>query len=101
MLAGLFVSVDISDFGIDEILSLTVGLFAIVLLIISFLSYRKTGLLRMLLISAAFGLFAAKTLLHHLGIFVLNWTAQTEDLVFTALDLVILVLFFLALTAGK
>lgn len=89
------------NFGMDEVLNLAVGLFALILLAISLGSYRKTGLRRMLLISGTFALFAAKTLFHHVGIILLNWGAQTEDIVFTAMDLLILILFFLAITSNK
>lgn len=89
------------NLGMDEVLSLAVGLFALILLAISLASYHKTGLRRMLLISGTFGLFAAKTLFHHVGIIFLNWGAQTEDIVFTAMDLLILILFFLAITTRK
>ncbi|MHB8702514.1 MAG: hypothetical protein ACYC7D_16040 [Nitrososphaerales archaeon] len=100
-LVPLYISLSIPNFGIDELLDLAVGLFALVLLIVSLLSYRKTGLRRMLLISAAFGLFAVKTLLHHIGLLFLGWSAQTENLVFSVIDLMILATFFLALMVTK
>ena len=89
------------NLGMDEILSLAVGVFALVLLAVSFGSYLKTGLRRMLLVSGTFALFAANTLFHHVGVLFLNWGAQTEDIVFTAMDLLILILFFLAITAKR
>ena len=51
----------------------------------------------MLLISGAFGLFAVKSLFEHFGVWVLSWSAQTEEGASLGLDLVILLLFFLAL----
>lgn len=51
----------------------------------------------MLLISGAFGLFAVKSLFEHFGVWVLSWSAQTEEAASLGLDLVILLLFFLAL----
>lgn len=89
------------NLGMDEILNLAVGLFAVILLIISLASYHRTGLRRMLLVSGTFALFAGKTLFHHVGIILFNWGAQTEDIVFTAMDLLILILFFLAITSNK
>ncbi|MDG6997478.1 MAG: hypothetical protein JRN52_16310 [Nitrososphaerota archaeon] len=80
-----------------ELLDLGVGLFASLLLIVSLLSYRRTRLTRLLLVSAAFGLFVTKTLLHHIGMLVLNWSARTENVVFSLIDLLILATFFFAL----
>jgi hypothetical protein len=100
-LAVLPTSSRVSGIGIEEILSLVVILLAVVLLVVSLLSYRKTGLMRMLLVSAAFGLFGVRTLFLHFGVFIFNWTAQTVELLSLLMDLVILVLFFLALSSRK
>lgn len=86
---------------LDEILSLAVGVFALVLLAVTLAAYKKTNLTRLLLVSSAFGLFAVKTILRHLDILIFNWGTGTMDLLFTALDFMILVLFFLALTIKK
>ena len=86
-----------SGIQIDQFLSVTVVLVSLILLIISIVSFRKTGLQRMLLISGAFGLFAVKSLFEHFGVWVLSWSAQTEEGASLGLDLVILLLFFLAL----
>ena len=86
---------------LDEILSLAVGGCAVILLIITLLAYRKTNLTRLLLVSVAFGLFAVKTVVRHLDILVFNWGAQTTDLLYTAIDFVILILFFLAVTVKR
>lgn len=97
----MYVSSSISTFSLDELLDLGVGLFASILLVVSLLSYLKTRLTRMLLVSVAFGLFVMKTLLHHFGVFILSWTAQTENLVFSFIDLLILGTFFVALMIAK
>ena len=86
---------------LDEILSLAVGVFALVLLAVTLAAYKKTNQTRLLLVSAAFGLFAVKTILRHLDILIFNWGTGTMDLLFTALDFMILVLFFLALSIKK
>ncbi len=88
-------------FGLDEILSLAVAFFALILLAITLAAYRKTNLTQLLLISAAFGLFAVKTLVRHLDILIFNWGAQATDLLFTILDFLILTLFFLSLSIKK
>ncbi|MCL5069043.1 MAG: hypothetical protein M1368_11950 [Thaumarchaeota archaeon] len=90
-----------STYSLDELLDLGVGLFASLLMIVSLLSYRKTRLTRMLLVSAAFGLFVIKTLLHHVGMLILNWSARTENLVFSLIDLLILATFFVALIVSN
>jgi hypothetical protein len=89
------------DSELTEVLSLAVGAFALLLLAITLSAYRKTNLLRLLLVSSAFGLFAVKTLVRHLDLFVFNWGPQTTDFLLTALDFVILVLFFLSLSVKK
>ena len=90
-----------STYSLDELLDLGVGLFASLLVIVSLLSYRKTRLTRMLLVSAAFGLFVMKSILHHIGMLVLSWSARTENLVFSLIDLLILATFFVALTVSN
>ena len=87
-------------FNLEEILSLSVGFFAIILVVISLISYGKTKLRMLLLVSAAFALFAIKTLIHHLNLFVFNLGAGFENVLFSVLDLLILLLFFLALVVG-
>ena len=90
-----------SPISLDQILSAFVLLICIVLLGISLVSYRKTKLSRMLLISGAFGFFALKILFQHFGVWILNWTAQTEELASLGMDLVIVVFFFLALMVKR
>ncbi len=52
---------------------------------------------RMLLVSAAFGLFAVKTFAYHLDVFIPQMESQGIELILTVLDFFILLLFFLAL----
>lgn len=54
----------------------------------------------LLLVSIAFALFAAKTLINHLNTFVLKLGAGFENTLFSMLDLLILFLFFTALVIG-
>lgn len=81
----------------QEILSIAVGLVAIVLVVISLISYLRTGLKMLLLVSLAFALFAAKTIIHHVNIIFLNLGAGFENTLFSVIDLLILLLFFFAL----
>lgn len=96
--AFLFIS---TSFSMDQVLSTLVVVISIVLLGISVVSYKKTGLSRMLLMSGAFGFFALKILFEHFGVWILNWTAQTEEVASLGMDLVILLLFFLALMVRR
>ena len=84
----------------QEILSLVVGFIAIILVVLSLVSYRRTKLRMLLLVSIAFALFAAKTLINHLNTFVLKLGAGFENTLFSMLDLLILFLFFTALVIG-
>jgi len=77
--------------------SLAVGFVAILLLVISLIAYRRAGLRRVLLVSAAFALFAAKTFVQQLDLFVANIEGTSIELYLTVIDLLILLLFFLAL----
>ena len=58
---------------LDELLSLGVGLFSLALLAVTLIAYRKNRQRRLLFVSGAFGLFAAKTLVRHLDILIFNW----------------------------
>ena len=90
-----------SPFSLDQVLSVFVLLICIALLGVSLVSYRKTGLSRMLLMSGAFGFFALKILFEHFGVWILNWTAQTEEVASLGMDLVILTFFFLAIMVKR
>jgi len=85
-----------ASFEVDETLSLAVGLVSLVLMALTLVAYRRTNLKRLIPVSAAFGLFALKTFVRHVGLFVLNWGFETADLVLTILDFMILVMFFLS-----
>ena len=76
---------------------LAVGFLAILLLVISLIAYRRAGLRRVLFVSAAFVLFAAKLFVQHLDLFVANIDGTSIELYLTVIDLFILLLFFLAL----
>lgn len=80
-----------------EIFSLAVGVVAIILLVISLMSYKKVKLKRLLLISAAFALFAVKTMAMHIDLVFPNVNiGNVAELIFVFIDFMILLLFFLA-----
>ncbi len=82
--------------GTAALLNLAVGLFAVILLALSLNAYRKTKLRRLLFVSAAFGFFALSVVVRNIEIFILPGIDVDEVLV-TSLELVMLLLFFLAL----
>ncbi|MCL5067932.1 MAG: hypothetical protein M1368_06230 [Thaumarchaeota archaeon] len=75
-----------------ELLSLGVGLFALGLLAATLAAYRKTGQRGLLLVSAAFGLFAAKILVRHLDILIFNWGYATTDFLYNLADFAVVIL---------
>lgn len=82
--------------GTAALLNLAVGLFAVILLALSLNAYRKTRIRRLLFVSAAFGFFALSVVVRNIEIFILPGIDVDEVLV-TGLELVTLLLFFLAL----
>ena len=84
-------------FETQEALDLAIAVFALVLLGLSLSAYRKTRLRRLLLVSAAFGLFAVEVLLRQLDDYVFNVGEQTAQIVVAAMEFTILLLFFLAI----
>ena len=85
----------------SELLSVVVGLFALVLLALSITAYRKTNLRRLLFVSLAFGLFAVKELISQIDFFAFSIGSGTLATLSTVMDLVILLFFFLALVVSK
>jgi hypothetical protein len=86
-----------SPFETQELLNLFVAVFALVLFAISLTAYQRSSLRRLLFVSSAFGLFAVKVLIQQLAFFMF----QTEQIISTVLDFVILLLFFLALVVNR
>jgi len=84
-------------FATQEGLDVAIAVFALILLALSLSAYRKTRLRRLILVSAAFGLFAVEVLLRQLDDLVFNVGFQTAQIVVAAMEFVILLLFFLAI----
>lgn len=95
-LASPLLDID-QGFATQESLDIAIAVFALVLLTLSLSAYRKTRLRRLILVSAAFGLFAVEVLLRQLDDFVFNVAFQTGQIVIAAMEFVILLLFFLAI----
>jgi hypothetical protein len=96
LLVSPLVDID-AGFETQEILDSAIAIFALVLLALSLSAYKKTHLRRLLLVSAAFGLFAVEVGVRQLDAFVFAVGFQTDQIVVAAMEFVILLLFFLAI----
>lgn len=84
------------ELGTAAILNLAVAMFSLILFALSLTAYRRTQLRRLLLVSAAFAFFALSIGVRNLEVFVLPGLDVDEVLV-TALELISLLFFFVAL----
>jgi len=100
MVAQLAVNFD-QDFEAEELLNFAIGAFSLVLLALSLSAYRRTHLNRLLLVSAAFGLFAVEVVVTQLDFFVVPLSENAEGVITALLDFVILLLFFFAVVRGN
>lgn len=85
----------------EEYLNIAVGIFAVLLMLLSLLAYRRSSLSRLLFVSLAFGLFAVEVLIRHLDIFVFGVAPFADQFLSIILDFLILLFFFLALVVEK
>ena len=85
----------------EEFLSAAVGLFALLLLALSISAYRKTRVRRLLIASAAFGLFAFDVAIRQLDEFVFAVGLQTDQIITTVIEFFILLLFFIAVVVKR
>ena len=97
--ASLVVNFDL-DFETEELLNFAIGVFSLVLMALSLSAYRRTHLNRLLLVSAAFGLFALEVVIAQLDFFVFPLSENAEGAITALLDFVILLLFFFAVVRG-
>jgi cbb3-type cytochrome oxidase subunit 3 len=80
-----------------EIFSIGTGVFALILLAISLIAYSRARVNRFLFVSAAFALFAVKTLIQQIDLIFPNLDVGfTVSTILVFLDLLVLLLFFLA-----
>jgi len=89
------------EFEAEEYLNIAVGIFALLLMVLSLLAYKRSSLSRLLFVSLAFGLFAVEVLIRHLDIFVFRVAPFADQFLSTVLDFLILLFFFLALVVEK
>ena len=86
----------IEEVGLEELLQIGSGLFALGLFVISMIAYRRSRQNRILMVSASFFLYFLKMALQHIDIILPNLETSFIDLLVASSDFVILLLFFLA-----
>jgi len=88
-------------FETEELLNAGVAAFALILLVLSLSTYRRTGLRGLLFVSAAFGLFAVEVVIRQLDSLIDVVGYQTDQIITTVMELIVLLLFFLAIVMKK
>jgi hypothetical protein len=84
--------------GIESIILAATGIFSLLLLALSILAYRRTGLKKIIFAAIAFSLFAIQLILESLEeSFAVLEEPPVGDILSSSLTLAILVLFFLAI----
>jgi len=84
--------VDLSDY-----IDFGSGIFAAILLALSLIAYRNVRSKRLLFVSAAFGLFALRTLVARLNLFIPEAESSLIELALAISGFAILALFFVAI----
>lgn len=92
----LEVDIDILEIT-NQIIAASIGIFSLLLLLLSLYSYKRTGLKNILYAASAFGLFAIRLLVETVEDNFEILDSATTDIVFSAMTLGILILFFLAI----
>ena len=101
--SGLFLQTDISEGEewydrIESVIQSAIGVFSLLLLALSILAYRRTGLKKIIFAAIAFSLFAIQLILESLeeSLGILE-EPPIGDILSSAMTLAILVLFFMAI----
>lgn len=81
---------------IVQLIKIGIAAFSVLLLGLSISAYRKTALKGIVYAAIAFGLFAVQLLFDYLEDAVEGWEQPYNDVIYYAMTLAILVLFFLA-----
>jgi hypothetical protein len=86
---------------IVQVIKIVIAAFSLLLLGLSLSAYRKTALRRILYASVAFGLFAVQMFYEYLEDAVEAFETPFGDVIFSAITLAILALFFAAIVRKK
>ncbi|HKX20569.1 MAG TPA: hypothetical protein VJM74_02735 [Nitrososphaeraceae archaeon] len=87
--------------NIAEFFDLGSGFFAAILFGISFLAYRNTKSMQIFFVMIAFGLFALRTIISRLDLFMPEIESSVLELLLAVLGFMALALFFLALVTRQ
>ena len=87
--------------SVENILKLSIGAFSLLLLGLSISAYRKTGLRKVIYAAIAFALFAIQLFFDFMEDTVKSFDTPYNDMVYYAMTLAILVLFFMAIVRRK
>jgi hypothetical protein len=82
---------------LSDIVDFASGIFAAFLMVLSLLAYRNTRTKRLLLVSAAFGMFALRTIIARLDILIPEAESKVIELALALTGFAILSLFFFAI----
>jgi hypothetical protein len=96
MIGNLFLEIE-TRMDVTEVLELGAGVFAVILFALSLLAYQRTGQRRLLIVSGAFGLYVVKAFFEYLTILMPSLEKSILDLILSAVEFIILMLFFLAI----
>ena len=94
--SGLFLQTDLFD-GVEGAIQAIIGVFSLLLLALSILAYKRTGLKKIIFAAIAFSLFAVQLLLESIEETFLFGDLPIMDILSSSMTLAILVLFFLAI----
>lgn len=86
---------------ITQVIKIAIAAFSLLLLGLSVSAYRKTGLKRLVYAAVAFGLFALQMFVNYLEDAIPAFDTPYSDIIFFAITLAILVLFFVAIVRKK
>lgn len=94
--SGLFLQTELFD-GVESAIQAIIGVFSLLLLALSILAYKRTGLKKIIFAAIAFSLFAVQLLLESIEETFLFGDLPIMDILSSSMTLAILVLFFLAI----
>ncbi len=102
LFSGIFLQTELIEEewydSIESVIQAVIGIFSLLLLALSILAYRRTGLKKIIFAAIAFSLFAAQLILGSLEeSFGLLEETPIIDILSSSMTLAILVLFFLAI----
>jgi len=87
----------LDKFNISDLFDIGGGIFAAILCALSIIAYRKLKVKNMLMVSAAFGIFAIHAIVSRLDVFIPTIESSVLELIVSILIFVSLTLFFLAI----